>query len=447
MTPLSIILPVLDEAQALPGVLRALQPLRARGAEIVVVDGGSTDATWRLAHAGADRVLLAPRGRAAQMNAGARQAAGAVLLFLHADTQLPPGADQLVDSAIAGGAAWGRFDVRIDSPRPLLRLVSALMNLRSRATGIATGDQAIFVRRDAFDAAGGFPDLPLMEDIALSGLLRRGAAPACLRARVLTSARRWERHGVLRTIVLMWSLRLRWFLGADAQRLADRYGYRRRPPEAAASVAVLAKAPIAGYAKTRLAAGTGGAAAARLHRRLVLDTLRGVRAAGLDLQLWCAPDARHRFFRAIATRCGVRVVPQPAGDLGARMAAIAQRHFAATPAAPLLLIGTDCPLLAPGHLQAAARALQSHDAVLIPAEDGGYVLLGLLRPVPAAFDGIAWSTAQVAGQTRERLRGAGVAWCELPPLWDLDEPADLRRYQDLLRTPDPQATKGPPWTA
>jgi rSAM/selenodomain-associated transferase 2/rSAM/selenodomain-associated transferase 1 len=441
VTPLSIVVPVLDEAAALPAVLAALQPLRARGAEVIVVDGGSTDATWRLAHAGADRVLLAPRGRASQMNAGARVAGGAVLLFLHADTRLPPEADRRIAEAVAGGATWGRFDVRIDSPRLLLHLVAALMNLRSRLSGIATGDQALFVRRDTFEAIGGFADLPLMEDIVLSSALRHRGAPACLRERVTTSARRWERHGVLRTILLMWGLRLRWFFGADAQQLAERYGYPRRPPLARATVAVLAKAPVPGFAKTRLAAGVGDLAAARLHRGLTLDTLRSVAAAGLALRLHGAPDARHRFFRALADRCGIDVAPQPPGDLGARMASIVAAHFAAAPDTPLLLVGTDCPLLAPGHLQAAARALVVQDAVLVPAEDGGYVLLGLRRPLPAVFDAIAWSTAEVAEQTRERLRQAGVPWCELPPLWDLDEPADLRRLQDLLCTVTPHATK------
>lgn len=225
---LSVILPVLDEAPTICAQLAALQPLRQRGAELVVVDGGSRDGTADLARAAADRLVVAPRGRATQMNAGARASRGSVLLFLHADTTLPAAADALIGEAVAHGVLWGRFDVSIDGRHPLLRVVERMMNLRSRLTGIATGDQAIFVRQDVFARIGGFPELPLMEDIALSRRLKRCARPACLRARVLTSGRRWERNGVVRTIVLMWSLRARYFLGADPDRLAVRYGYAPR---------------------------------------------------------------------------------------------------------------------------------------------------------------------------------------------------------------------------
>jgi rSAM/selenodomain-associated transferase 2 len=225
---LSIVMPVLDEAPQLARRLRALQALRAQGVELVVADGGSTDDTARLAAGLADCVLVARRGRAAQMNAGAGASRGRVLLFLHADTVLPDTAPRSVMRAIDDGALWGRFDVRIDGGQPLLRVVEAMMNLRSRLTGIATGDQAIFVRRDVFDHAGRYADIALMEDIALCTALKRLAPPACLRDTVLTSARRWERQGVLRTILLMWWLRAAFFFGADPARLARRYGYLPR---------------------------------------------------------------------------------------------------------------------------------------------------------------------------------------------------------------------------
>jgi rSAM/selenodomain-associated transferase 2 len=225
---LGIVMPVLDEAGTLAPRLRALQALRRRGVQLVVVDGGSQDGTPAIAREHADLVLSAPRGRAAQMNAGAAACPAEVLLFLHADTALPDQADALVRRAARDPSAWGRFDVRIDSPRRALRLVEHMMNLRSRWTGIATGDQAMFVRRELFDQVGGFPDQPLMEDIALSRLLKRHARPVCLRQRVSTSARRWERHGVWRTVLLMWRLRLAYFLGADPRQLAIRYGYKPR---------------------------------------------------------------------------------------------------------------------------------------------------------------------------------------------------------------------------
>jgi rSAM/selenodomain-associated transferase 2 len=222
--PLSIIVPCLDEADGLAGTLRTLQPLRDRGAEIILVDGGSSDDGIALAAPLADQVLSAPRGRASQMNAGAAVAHGRVLLFLHADCVLPPDADRLMlDDLTASGKRWGRFDVKLNGARPLLMLVAFMMNWRSRLTGIATGDQGIFVARALFDAVGGVPAIPLMEDIALSRILKSHGAPLCLDARITASGRRWEERGALRTIVLMWRLRLAYFLGANPADLALRY--------------------------------------------------------------------------------------------------------------------------------------------------------------------------------------------------------------------------------
>ena len=211
---LSVVVPALNEAAGIRAALEALAPLRARGHEVIVADGGSTDGTREIAAALCDLVLSAPRGRALQMNAGARAASGDVLVFLHADTRLP------ADFLIPESSLWGRFDVRIEGRHPLLKVVAWSMNLRSRLTGIATGDQAMFVRREAFP---GFPEIALMEDIALSRLLKRRGRPTCLSQKAVTSGRRWESRGVLRTIVLMWSLRLLYFLGASPARLVRFY--------------------------------------------------------------------------------------------------------------------------------------------------------------------------------------------------------------------------------
>ena len=221
---ISVVVPILDEARAIAHSLLPLQDSRGHAIEIIVADGGSRDGTRDAAHPLADRIVDATRGRASQMNAGASAACGEVLLFLHADTRLPAGWIAMVRDALeATGREWGRFDVRLDGAHPMLRIVERAMSMRSRLSGIATGDQAIFVARAAFEAVGGFPHIALMEDIALSRTLRARSRPACLRASVVTSSRRWERHGIARTIALMWRLRLEYALGADPEKLARMY--------------------------------------------------------------------------------------------------------------------------------------------------------------------------------------------------------------------------------
>ena len=221
---LSIIVPALNEAAGIADLLADLDPMRHRGHEVIVVDGGSDDPTAAIATSRADRVITAERGRARQMNAGARLASGDVLWFLHADGRVPPKAADAVIEACAAGCTWGRFDVRLSGRQALLRIIERLMNLRSCLTGIATGDQGLFVTRAAFEAVGGFPEIPLMEDIALSKALRRLSAPQCIRRpRLLASSRRWEEHGILPTMILMWRLRLAFALGAAPADLARRY--------------------------------------------------------------------------------------------------------------------------------------------------------------------------------------------------------------------------------
>ena len=227
MKKLSVIIPTLDEAWCIVATLESLHAWRCRGHEVIVADGGSRDATTALARGLADRIVCSPAGRAEQMNAGAGAATGEGFVFLHADSRLPEDADRiLLERLAATHSAWGRFDVQIAGAHPLLRLVERMMNWRSRLTHICTGDQCIFVRREAFEAVGGYPRQALMEDIALSVRLRRLSAPLCLRERCLTSARRWESEGVLRTVALMWWLRLQYACGAAPARLARAYARR-----------------------------------------------------------------------------------------------------------------------------------------------------------------------------------------------------------------------------
>lgn len=225
---ISIIIPTLDEAAVVATTLAPLQTLRQAGHEVIVADGGSTDRTADIAQPLVDRVIATVRGRARQMNAGARLAQGDVLLFLHADTLLPPGAIDQILTGVRNGAAWGWFDVQLSGPHPLLRVIAHCMSWRAGLTRIATGDQAIFVKRDVFFRVGGYPDLALMEDVALCKRLRTHATSRRIRVPVLSSSRRWERHGVIRTILLMWWLRLVFALGADSLRLAARYDSQSR---------------------------------------------------------------------------------------------------------------------------------------------------------------------------------------------------------------------------
>jgi rSAM/selenodomain-associated transferase 2 len=220
---ISVIIPCLNEAASISDCLASLQSFKERGHEIIVVDGGSKDETLSLAEEKSDFVLSAPRGRASQLNFGAKKAKGCLLLFLHADTLLAEGMEVQLEEAAEKNLAWGRFDVRFSSAEPLLRIVEFFMNTRSRLTGIATGDQAMFVTRQLFERAGGFPKIALMEDIAFSKKLKNFCRPICYRNKVLTSSRRWQRLGIIRTILNMWSLRLRYTLGTSPEKLAKEY--------------------------------------------------------------------------------------------------------------------------------------------------------------------------------------------------------------------------------
>lgn len=221
----SVIVPALNEEQGIAATLRRARQPGVR--EIIVVDGGSLDETRALAHGLADVVLSAPRGRAAQMNAGAERAAGEILLFLHADTLVPSDfAQAVIAASLRPGVIGGRFDVDLVPSTLLLRVTGELMNWRSRLTRIATGDQTIFIRADVFRQLGGYADIPLMEDIDLSRRMKHAGRIACLRQRVTTSARRWQTHGVTRTILLMWSLRVLYFCGVSPARLRQWYAER-----------------------------------------------------------------------------------------------------------------------------------------------------------------------------------------------------------------------------
>ncbi len=229
---ISVIIPVLNEESAISEKLPAMQWVRESGHELIVVDGGSIDDSFRVAQKYTDLVIASSQGRAAQMNAGASIASGDVLLFLHIDTLLPTdGINSILTSLDRDGykgddkvnEAWGRFDVRLSGKHFMFRIIESMMNRRSRMTGIATGDQAIFITRGLFKQIGGYREIPLMEDIEISHRLKKKSRPVCIQNRVITSSRRWESFGIYRTVILMWRLRLSYWLGADPLRLAKQY--------------------------------------------------------------------------------------------------------------------------------------------------------------------------------------------------------------------------------
>ncbi len=214
---------MLNEEAALSRMSSQLRSIRQQGHEIIVVDGGSADNTLTIAHEVTDSVIISKAGRALQMNNGASIASGDVLLFLHADTLLPDDAMQVVSERSRKKNYWGRFDVRLSGSRYIYRLIEGLMNLRSRITSIATGDQAIFIQRNLFDRVGGFPEIVLMEDIGISRQLKKISKPVCMKQKVVTSSRRWEANGVITTVLLMWKLRLYYFFGVSPDKLSQLY--------------------------------------------------------------------------------------------------------------------------------------------------------------------------------------------------------------------------------
>ncbi len=220
---LSIIMPVFNESLVIGSTLAGPASRDDDPIEIIVVDGGSIDRTAEVARQIASKILIKPGGRAIQMNHGAEYAQGAYLLFLHADTQMPPDFFEVLNQCFRRECVWGRFDVRLSGRYPLFRVVEFCINLRSRLTGIATGDQCMFIHRTVFRELGGYPEIPIMEDIALSKALKKISRPVCLRQKVITSSRRWERRGIIRTILLMWCLRLLYFMGVDPRTLARWY--------------------------------------------------------------------------------------------------------------------------------------------------------------------------------------------------------------------------------
>ncbi|KHF24760.1 TIGR04283 family arsenosugar biosynthesis glycosyltransferase [Solemya velum gill symbiont] len=224
MPAISIIIPALNEAETIEQTLSCLQMMRGRNCEVILVDGGSNDATMDLAGPLADRILTCEKGRANQLEHGVKHSTAPLIWFLHADTRVPENTDEVIEIALEKqDATWGRFNVRLDGRHPLFRIIEKMMNYRSCITGICTGDQGIFVRRDTLEAIGGVPRQALMEDIELSKRLKTTASPLCMKQVLVTSSRRWQEKGVIRTVLLMWYLRAAYAFGVPAGKLARLY--------------------------------------------------------------------------------------------------------------------------------------------------------------------------------------------------------------------------------
>ena len=474
---IAVIIPARDEEELIGAALASVDEAAAYWAQAVapgsasetpevvsvVVDGGSSDRTRELAAGAGATVLEVAPGRSSQMNAGAAAVTADVLVFLHADCRLPADGLAEIDAALdlaPREAAWGRFDVRLEPPSPLLRLVAGAMNLRSRLTGIATGDQAIFVSAIAWELIGGFAAQPLMEDIEICRRLKLAVGqPLCLRALVTSSSRRWQEHGALRTVASMWLYRALYALGVSPESLHRRYygvsesvpgqesglggppapeNAEQDPRERVVTVPerraliVFAREPIAGQVKMRLAAEIGELPALRVYRQLLTRTLRLAQryrqrgsvavilaGAGFD----GAGELEGR-----ASRLGFGWQEQCGGDLGARMHDAFERAFAEG-FEEVVLIGCDCPVMGVRELDSAFAALAASDAAINPAEDGGYALVALRRPLGALFEGISWGSDAVLAQTRQAALQAGVKLELLRQLWDVDRVADLRRWQ------------------
>ncbi len=442
---LSVVVPTLDEAETLPRLLKDLAAL-GPGVEIVVCDGGSRDGTRARAEAGGARVVTGPRGRGSQLRAGAEAAGGSWLFFLHADTHLPPAAAAALQDFLASAgphdAAAFRFRLAVDGWRA--RLQEAGQRLRQRLTGLVYGDQGLVLSRHLYEAVGGYPDWPLMEDVELVDRIRTHGRLHVLEAALPTSPRRYREEGrgraVLRNLALILLFRLgvsprrllRWYpTDSDAERDPVRNsrdgepGWSPGAEEEDRVLLVFAKAPRPGRVKTRLAADIGDDRATRIYRRLGSSVVEAVRRGAWRTRVCYAPANAEAELRRWLGEEGLEFRPQDPGDLGHRMER-AMREAFQEGADRVCIVGTDAPGVDGSVVERAFAALETPEtAVVGPARDGGYYLLALRRPCPRLFHGIPWSTSEVLPRTLERITEAGLQTRLLAERTDVDRVQDL----------------------
>ena len=418
---ISVIIPTWNEAPTIRNLLGSLRqgddPL-----EMIVVDGGSSDETRREATSVSGvRWIQSKRGRGVQMNAGAKEATGRILLFLHADTKLPADWSRIVrEAAQRKGFSLGAFRFALDRKGWRYRLIELGVLWRCRLFQLPYGDQALFVKTELLKSSGGFPEVPIMEDVAFVRLLRKQGRIITTRQRAVTSARRWDRYGVLRQSFMNLSTYALYRFGASLDYLARRYRKSSR------AIVVLCKYPTPGKVKTRLAATVGEKEAARVYDHLVHHTLRCIRKShcGARIYVFFTPRQAENKVRRWLGKQHV-LIPQCEGDLGDRMIE-AFRHTFRSRYRETVVIGTDCPQLMSSHLNEAFRQLATNELILGPTEDGGYYLIGARQPYPELFNGINWSTDSVLEETLTAARNAKISYWLMPQLRDVDTEEDLQ---------------------
>lgn len=420
---LAVIIPTLNEAEHLPHLLHDLTRLSVPH-RVIVVDGGSSDGTTSVASTAGAEFVSAPPGRARQLNVGARVAAGAgTLLFLHADCRLPVETREVIASEVEGGVtAPAVFRFRLEGDEWFWRFIEFGQRVRETTTGLAYGDQGLLISGEDFLAVGGYPEIPLMEDVAMLDRLRRRGRIRRLRAEVLTSPRRYQEEGRWRAWIRNTLLMARYLAGAAPERLAVAYATRRPARPIEHSLLVFAKAPLPGKVKTRLARTMGDERAAELYRRMGEAIIGAVRGGEFETSVVYSPAEDFPAMRAWLGD-SLRLIPQAGGDLGQRM------NIAITEAletsSGVCLIGTDSPDVNEALVSEAFEALGETDVVLGPARDGGYYLIALSEPHPELFEGIAWSTDRVLEETLQQASAAGLTVRLLETLADVDERADV----------------------
>lgn len=420
---LAVIIPALNEAEHLPHLLHDLTRMSVPH-RVIVVDGGSSDGTTSVASTAGAEVASAPPGRARQLNVGARVAAGVgTLLFLHADCRLPAGTREAISLEVEQGVTSPAvFRFRLEGDEWFWRFIEFGQKIREATTGLAYGDQGLLLSREDFLAAGGYPEIPLMEDVALLDRLRQRGPIRRLRAEVLTSARRYQEEGRWRGWIRNTVLVTRYLAGTSPARLAASYATRRPARAVECSLLVFAKAPLPGKVKTRLARAMGDEKAAEIYGRMGRAIIEAMHGGDFETSVVYSPPEALCAIRAWLGD-SPRLVPQAEGDLGQRMdTAITQ---ALETSRRVCLIGTDSPDLDAARVTEAFAALGEADVVLGPARDGGYYLIALSEPHPELFEEIPWSTDRVLESTLARAGAAGLEVRLLETLVDVDEPADV----------------------